>query len=908
MNKHLLLSVPEESTSDEKGKFYEQFVAKLLQPMRFSVAERLRVTGMEIDILARSKDGNRTILVECKAHRDPLPSDVLSKLLGNVRIRKADAGWLFTTSDLTKDGRGQWDDIQRDPDLCNQLVWYSPERTIDLLIDQRAVVDPLTLVGRLPTSVTSDWTLIISPGINAWLGQIAEQGIPTRFAVFNAASGQPLLGTQAQEVANVSPRFSSLQLLDISAKAHVSEKHRERPPVARVSAGDSWDDPRPARPTDFVGRDDVIQDIASYISDVRQCRTTTRTFAIQGPSGWGKSSLSLKFVDMARKGRLPQCSLTAVDTRSATNSAFVSEALRVAFLDAAEKGFLLKSGFQIQSLREPLQSPDLQAALKTLSESQNCIVLIFDQFEELFSKEALFETFNAVRELSLDVDALQAPLILGFAWKTDIALPQQHPAYHLWHQLGDRRRAFKLREFGRSDIVRIIGKAERSAKRQLGAPLKARLIEQCQGLPWLLKKLLVHVLQRVKAEESQYLLLERELDVELLFKEDLEALKDEQIRCLKYVAKCAPVAVAEVEENFHRDTTNLLINDHLLVRSGMNYVVYWDIFRDYLVDGKVPYIPWGRTFQRGPAIALKVLERIADNGSLTVPKLATALNLKEGTCFNLVADLVSLQLVESAGVGSYRLANHLSDTRPMTVARHVQGQLRRHVVVKELGSQWETGRHASLDSWANLFSKAQPGASSYSATTVHQYANNLRAWMTFAGLLEYEGRWLKRPLASGAQMGVVESKRRARGNFLGSGTPAGLERMLELILSLGGVSAARDLEKHGYRNVVSDAIALGLVNRADQNIELRPSLNTQSKAISSAKEAVAYQPTVRAFVDGWNEGTTDMESLGRRVEQVVGGTWQAASARRYANGIKQYVDWASDDIQRFPSGGDANAV
>lgn len=905
---HLLLSVPEEWTSDDKGKFYEEFVAKLLQPMRFSVTERLRVTGMEIDILARCKDGNKKVLVECKAHRDPLPSDVLSKLLGNVHIRKADAGWLFTTSDLTKDGRGQWEDIQNDQELCNQLVWYSPERTIDLLIDQRAVVDPRSFVGQFPTSTASDWTLIISPGICAWLGQIAEQGIPTRFAVFNAETGQPLPANRAQEVANVSPRFSALQLIDLSAKTYTPERQRERPPVARVSAGDSWDDPRPARPIDFVGRDDLIQDVASYISDVRQSRTTTRTFAIQGPSGWGKSSLTLKFVDMARNGRIPQCSLTAVDTRSATNSAFVSEALRVAFLDAASRGFLSHSDFQIQSLREPLQSPDLLDALKTLSESQNCIVLIFDQFEELFSKEVLFETFNAVRELSLDVDALQVPLILGFAWKTDIALPQQHPAYHLWHQLGDRRRTFKLRELGRSDIARIIGKAERSAEGRLSVALRARLIEQCQGLPWLLKKLLVHVLQRVKAEESQYLLLERELDVELLFKEDLAVLKDEQIRCLKYVAKRAPVAVAEVEENFHRDTTNLLINEHLLVRSGMNYVVYWDIFRDYLVDGKVPHIPWGRTFQRGPAIALKALERIADVGSLTVPQLATALSLKEGTCFNLVADLVSLQLVEPAGANSYGLADHLSDTRPMTVARHVQGQLRRHVVVKELASQWEAGRHASLDSWASLFSTAQPGASNFSPATIHQYANNLRAWMIFAGLLEYESRWLKRPLASGTQMGVVESKRRAKGNFLGSGTPAGLERMLESLISKGGVSGARDLENRGYRNVLSDAIALGLVNRIDQKIELRPSLNTQSKAISSAKEAVAYQPTVRAFVDGANEGITDMESLGRCVEQVVGGAWQPTSARRYANGIKQYVDWAIEYIQRFPSSGGANSV
>ena len=308
--------------------------------------------------------------------------------------------------------------------------------------------------------------------------------------------------------------------------------------------------------------------------------------------------------------------------------------------------------------------------------------MIFDQFEELFSKEELFETFNAVRELSLDLDARQLPLILGFAWKTDVSLPQQHPAYHLWHQLSDRRRTFKIRDFGRRDIQRIISKAEHSALKRLSPALRARVVEQCQNLPWLLKKLLVHVLQRISSEESQYLFLERELDVELLFKEDLSILGDDQIRCLKFVAQRAPVAVADVEENFNRDTTNLLINTHLLVRSGMNYVVYWDIFKDYLVDERVPYIPWARTFQRGPAIAVRALQALSLHGLSAIPDLGLAVGLKEGPAFNLFGDLVALQLVESPSARLFAPSRHLRDLKPSSIAEFVQSQLRRHIVVR----------------------------------------------------------------------------------------------------------------------------------------------------------------------------------------------------------------------------------
>ncbi len=106
ITKHLLLSFPDDLSRDECGNFFENFVAGLLRPMRLKVVQRLRFTGMEIDLLARGEDQPRTILVECKAHRDPLAADVISKLLGNVEIRNAEAGWLFSTSDLTKDCAG----------------------------------------------------------------------------------------------------------------------------------------------------------------------------------------------------------------------------------------------------------------------------------------------------------------------------------------------------------------------------------------------------------------------------------------------------------------------------------------------------------------------------------------------------------------------------------------------------------------------------------------------------------------------------------------------------------------------------------------------------------------------------------------------------------------------------------
>lgn len=896
--RHLLLTVPEDWTTDRRGDFFETFVADLLRPMRFKVVNRLRFTGMEIDLLARGEDAPRMILVECKAHRDPLPADVISKLMGNVSIRKADAGWLFTTSDLSKDGRGQWEDIQQDPDLARLFTWYSPEKIIDILIQQKNIVDPSVLTYLLSNLDVGDWTLVITPSKQSWLVQLLDENLPTKYTVFNAKSGNVLEQPDAEAVASLSQRFASLSFHKLS-EMHPEQKPERisRAPVARVIPGDAWDDLRPARPADFVGRDDVIGEISKFIEQARINTTQTRTFAIHGPSGWGKSSLVLKLADLVNKNKIQRVSLTAVDTRSATNSAFVAEALRMAFIDASEKGLLAPGNeYRVESLRHPLDSFSLSSALDHLKASECAIVLIFDQFEELFAKEDLFETFTAIRELSLDIDAKQIPLLLGFAWKTDITHPHLHPAYHLWHELADRRRDFKVREFGKRDILKIIAKAEKALNKKLSPALRGRLVEQCLGLPWLLKKLLVHVLQRVSTLESQYLLLERELEVELLFKEDLSLLTEEQIRCLKYVAQKAPLAVAEVENSFSRETTNSLIHKRLLVRSGMNYVIYWDIFRDYLVEERVPHIPWARTFQREPASAFRALQKLSQLRSATVSELSLALGLKEGPCLNLLGDLVALQLIDRME-DSYLPSRNLRDLEPHTVAEYAQGQLRRHIIMRELSSRWDKGKLIDLSEWDKLFKEAHPRTSAFSQKTIRKYAMDLRRWLVFAGLLEQGGKYINRPVGKGKQMGLLTPAKAGLGIFLGSAPPESIVHIFKVLTENQGRIKRSKLEELGLRNAIVDAATLGLIVSEEGTVELRIPRPSREEFIEMAKAAVLEQDVVKIVSQALSEGTSNTITLGERVREKLRANWKTSSMKRYGNGIRRYYYWAVNKSQ-----------
>ncbi|MGV8057678.1 MAG: AAA family ATPase [Smithellaceae bacterium] len=893
---HLLLAVPDEWQPGQKGDFFEVFISEILLPMRFKVERRLRFTGMEIDLLAKGLDQPRTVLVECKAHREALPADTISKLLGNVMIRGADAGWLFTTSDLSKDGKGQWEDIQNAPGLVNRFTWYSPEKIIDVLISQGSILDPKQLVTSMRTHSVGDATLICSPSGKRWLVEILEDGLPTYFVVFDGKSGNRLSESEGLLVARASDRFGSLKYLPALPVAVIpSIPPPNKAPVARVVPGDAWDDLRPARPVDFVGRDDEIQGIFQFIGQVSEGSTTTRTFAIQGPSGWGKSSLVLKLGDLAAKGRrVSSCSLTSVDCRSATNSAFVCGAIRSAFLDAIEVGILPNTNkFELQSLTHPLDSADVEEAVNKLSLNGSVIVLIFDQFEELFAKESLFETFNAIRELSLDLDSKQSPLALGFAWKTDISLPQQHPAYHLWHELSDRRREFRIRQFGTGDIGKVVSRAERVTATRLSPALRGRLIEQCQGYPWLLKKLLVHIFKRLETTVSQFVLLERELDVELLFKEDLADLNPEQLRCLQYVAERAPVYVSEVDEHFRQDITNLLLTKRLLVRSGLNYVIYWDIFRDYLTDRRVPQIPWSRNFQRDPKSAIAALQIVAAEPKISAREVAKKLGTTEHSCINLMSDLVALQVVDRVAEDSYSLAGHIKSITSMNVAEHIHGQFARHVVCREL-SVYDKETPIPIEELSKIVRKMRPADAQLADKAVHHYAMNLKRWLLFSGHIEERGVFLYRPRVYGSSMGILPMWRSRKTQFLGSGTYDGLLKLISVVIQDRRGVAECELMGLGLRNAIYDALALGIMARSDdRRIYLLTDRLVEEVVIAETKRAILEQDTVRVLADVLSEDANISNAeLGERLKNALHVTWKPTSALRYANGIRRYLKWA----------------
>ncbi|WP_246149287.1 restriction endonuclease [Skermanella pratensis] len=119
------VAVPPDTSTTERGRVLERFARKFLVTQNFEVTEELRITGMEVDLLATERTTGERVLVECKAHRANIAAEVLFKILGQVMGKSFSAGWLISTYALSKDAKG----------FCDEWNAKSPEERRRLQTD-----------------------------------------------------------------------------------------------------------------------------------------------------------------------------------------------------------------------------------------------------------------------------------------------------------------------------------------------------------------------------------------------------------------------------------------------------------------------------------------------------------------------------------------------------------------------------------------------------------------------------------------------------------------------------------------------------------------------------------------------------------------------------------------------------
>lgn len=726
------------STNKAKGDLLEKLAKKLLLAQHYDVIEEIRIVGAELDLLCKHKVNGKEIYVECKAQKDPISAPILRQLWGTVDCEEYSEGWIISTSEFTKDAKGFVENWKSKPkEKSERLSFYQPSVIIEALKSASIIVAPPQIAAEQfigNSEELGDWTLLLSEFGMYWCVYTLKGGAPYGVLVYNASSAKHVCDNDT--VQNLSTLDSTIADYDLRVgikeeKAVVSNIPKKLPPVVQVQIGESWDDYRPARPEDFVGRDATQKEILNFLDSARN-HSATRIFAITGNSGLGKSSLIAKLRDRSRnKHYKNKYFVYAVDIRGAREPSYIPASLVASINEAKKNGFGDNIEISLTDPSSPLNSNSIQDYLESLRRNDQVICLVFDQFEELYSKPELFGIFNAAKDLMLDVASYQSNLVLGFAWKTDSTTQQDHPAYHLWHGLADHRREYRLDVFERGEILNSITKFEKEIGQKISAEIRHQITEVSQGFPWLLKKLCINLYEGMaKGEKVDSVLLD--LDVDRLFQADLNILSTQELACLKLIAHKAPADWSEIIETSGTTVLNSLVHKRLVIKSGDRLNVYWDIFKDYLLTGRVPIVPYNYIPTSDPSSIINICTQLKVNEFTDSVDIGKMVGLGEKTIWNIGADLVMLGLAERDGT-AFKISKKLGLSDESSILNNLRETLGKHSLKVVLFKNY-SGKTISPSTLREAFKECIPKAK-FGEKTWNTYSNRLTNYLIYSGYL-----------------------------------------------------------------------------------------------------------------------------------------------------------------------------
>lgn len=665
MKTEIKLILEEGSSNKEKGTCFERLMRNLLSIHHYEVREQINYGGMEIDLRAVHKHTNASLYVECKA-KEKVSSDELSKFCFNADMNEVDAGYFFRTQELDSQAGALLERIREKPKYKN-LTFFEPGQILEMLVDANQI--------SLPTTQLSDYSISKRILIVSYVGDfliylVNESSLyPTKFLVFDAKNIHN--DVDVNSVALFQNRIADISSLEyikftgLKENTHNSVKvENVIETISEVQESENWYDPLPASAKHFVGRDLIRTQILEYFKEMQAHKSQKRVFYLNGKSGWGKSSLVLELKSRCRNKHYKNKFFTmAIDTRSATSDNFIALSFEKAIKSAINNGFILGGpiGKRIEftSKFDLLSSESIIEILSQLAKEGKFLVLIFDQFEDVFRKSDLFKSFY---KFLSDVTDIKPNLIVGFSWKTEIVIPIDHEAYFYWQQAKEQAREFTIKEFGEKEIDGIIKQLEQTTGR-LAKEIKNRIKESSQGLPWLTKKLCIHILEQLNSGIKKDKLIEANLNIKELFEQDKERINGDELIALNLIAKKANEGnffdISEVGETIENKVIESLVHKRLIIRSGANYNVYWDIFRDYLVTNEVPFIGESYILRQGVKLCLEVFLLFkSDRSGFSIENLLEKhpRKIEKATLENILIELTNIGLIYKDDEG-YSIAN-----------------------------------------------------------------------------------------------------------------------------------------------------------------------------------------------------------------------------------------------------------
>lgn len=533
-----------QAAANNRGKLFEQLIASVLKQRGYEITDVVsrNYAGMEIDIEGKNMTTGEPIYGECKCYSTPIESEEIQKFTGKFMARwkrdKHCAGLFIAIPSLNSHAMAFYQENFANDSSMILRVWQQSD-VYNAIVEGGLVVSTDVLQATIP----EDWgkcgdrdLLYVEQGLY-WVQYIIPKGsaFPSHIAFFDSKGS--LITDQATidyftELDTNLADFETITFRPSSSSRLIATQENTESIVEVRGSSDWFEYQFPASPEFFVGRQNVLDDVNSFVEEVLNKRTSSRGILFTANSGWGKSSVVLRCAEMLNQ---QEHFAVVIDSRTSSSSQFILRIVEYVFNKFNDFGGTIPENDEKLDITGFDGAASALIELGRILDQHNKVLFIFlDQFENLFFQ---VEALARIRDVFLRLCDERTNVVFGFSWKIDlISLTSSFP-FDLRETIGSVCKHIPVNTFSSIETNALLNQLATEIRSTLREDLKFFLSQFSQGYPWLLKKLCAHVKSQRMARVSQENIAINLLNVEQLFQEDLAKLSPLQIDSLKRLPK-----------------------------------------------------------------------------------------------------------------------------------------------------------------------------------------------------------------------------------------------------------------------------------------------------------------------------------------------------------------------------------